>query len=909
MKKLESIEPKITEIGNTWLKNYGIDYKLEQEPLNKEVDSALKKALSKSGGKGGNRPDAKIMLEDEELNYYPILIEYKGHKGKLVKLYDNEEVANIKITGKEKGEPNYANISGFAVNGAVHYANAILEYTSYTEVIAIGMTGYKDELDRIIHEIGVYYVSKENYGIGQKIASFTDFSFLTPNNFNNFIKKVKQLKLTDQEINSFRQNREQEIEDALTKVNERIYHKEQNISALSRIHLVAASIISTIGIPGPGGVSPLTYEELRSSSEYGNSDGDILMRKITSFLQKKGLPQRKQQTIINSISQTITNEALNRPKNGITPLKEMFIEIVDDLGKYYKVGLDTDFTGKLFNTMFRWLNFVGDDQNDVVLTPSYVSTLMARLARVNKDSYVWDFAMGSGGLLIASMNIMLDDAKETLKSPDQLKQKEMDIKVKQILGIEVLPEIYMLAVLNMILMGDGSSNIINDNAITNFVGNYGFGKENEQFPATAFLLNPPYSADGNGMVFVQKALAMMQKGYAAVIVQSSAGSGRATDYNKNILENNTLLASIKMPLDIFKTAVQTYIYVFRVGEKHEAQSPVKFIDFSNDGYSRSKRKKAKASANLKDTSNAKGRYEELVNLVKFGASKLNIFTEKEYYEGTIDPKSGKDWNQAAPIDTTPHLADFKKTVADYLSWEVSQILKNQTEGEGLKKLDAPLEKMLKDVEWGEFRIGDLFEIKTGSLIPNNQLKTGLLPRISAKSEENGILGYYDTNNLIDARHEENFISVNFFGTDGGVFYHPYKASIEMKVHTLKIPNYKLNIKTGNFIVSALKMVLKGFDYGQQLSSSKLKTQGYYISLPSKQGKPDFTFMEEFITKLQAYRLKELQAYLTATGLIDYELSIYEQKILDTFMDVCHNKEAKPSQAKPSQAKPSQVRVE
>ena len=85
----------------------------------------------------------------------------------------------------------------------------------------------------------------------------------------------------------------------------------------------------------------------------------------------------------------------------------------------------------------------------------------------------------------------------------------------------------------------------------------------------------------------------------------------------------------------------------------------------------------KASVNLFDTDRAKERYQEVVDLVRFGKSKLNIFTEKEYYEGHIDPKNGNDWNQSAPVDTKPTLNDFKKTVSDYLAWEVSTLLKNQ----------------------------------------------------------------------------------------------------------------------------------------------------------------------------------------------------------------------------------------
>ena len=69
---------------------------------------------------------------------------------------------------------------------------------------------------------------------------------------------------------------------------------------------------------------------------------------------------------------TILESSFSDPRNGVSLLKEIFTEVIDDLGYFYKIGVDTDFTGKLFNIMFRWLSFAGDDQNDVVLTPRYV---------------------------------------------------------------------------------------------------------------------------------------------------------------------------------------------------------------------------------------------------------------------------------------------------------------------------------------------------------------------------------------------------------------------------------------------------------------------------------------------------------------------------------------------------------
>ena len=675
--KSQSVEPNIADLANGWLKSYKLDYKLEQESLNAEIDYALNEYASKQGGNGGNRPDCKLLLKDSELKDWPILIEYKGYKDKLVK-FDEDGKVSIKTKDNKN---DYKSISSYAVNGAVHYANALLHYTDYEDIISIGATGYKDS-DGIKIQIGVYYVSGKNLGYGQKVGEFSDFSFLKKENFDSFIQTVKALNLTEKERNNAIKSREAEIYASLVKLNNDIYKKESGLSESARIYLVAASIIANLGIKGE--VPPLEKKDLKCLPAKGERDGDIMIRKIETFLNVKHVPDDKKNLIVQNFSEALlTNENINKPVNGETQLKRVFSKVIDDLGLYYKIGLTTDFTGKLFNEMYNWLGFTQDKLNDVVLTPSYVATLLAHLARVNKDSYVWDFATGSAGLLVAAMNIMIDDAKidsEKNGSPEKFREKEAFIKAEQLLGLEILPQIYMLAVLNMILMGDGSSNILNKNSLSDFNGNYGFKHPSEKFPADAFVLNPPYSAEGNGMIFVEKALSMMKNGYAAIIIQGSTGSGKAIDFNRRILQHSTLLASIKMPIDLFagKSSVQTYIYVFRVGEPHKAKCVVKFIDFSNDGYTRTNRKKA--SVNLRDTDHAKERYAEVADLVEFGKGSLKYLTENEYFEGTIDPEKGDDWNQSAPVDTKPTLDDFKKTVADYLAWEVSNVIKSEASG-------------------------------------------------------------------------------------------------------------------------------------------------------------------------------------------------------------------------------------
>lgn len=81
--KAQSIEPNIALLGNSWLQSHELEFKLEQEKLNTEIDNALQDYFSKNGGTGANRPDAKLLLSHQQKSY-PILIEYKGYGDKLV---------------------------------------------------------------------------------------------------------------------------------------------------------------------------------------------------------------------------------------------------------------------------------------------------------------------------------------------------------------------------------------------------------------------------------------------------------------------------------------------------------------------------------------------------------------------------------------------------------------------------------------------------------------------------------------------------------------------------------------------------------------------------------------------------------------------------------------------------------
>lgn len=671
---MSSIEEQIEDIAKKQLDDIKVRYFTKTESINSEIDEALRKAPSKNGGDGCNYPDIKLFLQTKTGRKIPVMIEVKGTKGDLIKYNELNEIENI----KKDGTPHYANIKKYAVNGAIHYANAIIDYTeSYSEVIAIGMNGYKDATKDTVTELGIYYVSKDNFSIPKEIGKYSDLSFLSKDNLGKLLEKIDMINLSEEEKEKKTKDFENQIEIKLKALNQKM-HDDLKISVGSRVQLVAGLIMAAIGVPNK--VSPLDIADLKGNTGKSSNDGKTVVDKISDFLSEKKIPDEKKDLIVSDLSKVFIYSDLYKPINGESKIKTIYKVIKDDIMPIFTSAKHLDFTGRLFNVLNEWVDIPDGERNDVVLTPRYVCELMAKLCKVNKDSYVWDYAAGSAGFLISAMKQMIKDAEQNIKSPKVLDQKIADIKYHQLLGVEKRADIYMLAVLNMIMMGDGSTNILHKDSLTEFEGNYEQGDDaGKPFPANVFLLNPPYSADGKGFVFVKKALSKMKSGRAAILIQENAGSGNGLPYTKEILKNNTLVASIHMS-DIFcgKAGVQTAIYVFDIGVAHNKDNIVKFIDFSNDGYTRQNKKKSGADVNLKNTDNASERYIELVDIVLNRKKKTHYFDDY-VIEDTIS-LDGKDWtyNQHRKIDTIPTEDDFRKTVAEYLSWKVSTLMKEES---------------------------------------------------------------------------------------------------------------------------------------------------------------------------------------------------------------------------------------
>ena len=543
---MASIEEKVEEKYKKILSSLDVRHYGKTEEINPSITAALKQADSKSGGNGKNYPDIQLLLDNKHGRRIPVMMEAKGNKGKLEKLNKDGEIIGItyfeKDSGTHKaGDPNYSAVQQYAVNGALHYGSAILDGGDYTEVIIVGLNG--SQLDKngdvVDAEFKAYYVSEKNNRVPKLIKRLDAYMKLFKQmNIDKLYKELDTLNLSDEEREKIRSKAEATLEERVKGIHQSLYDDKNLKTALGtneKLYLFCGLIMAGLSVEG---VAPLNVSDFAGNDDDEDNDSTKILTRIKSFLKKKKCSDDKIEMIIGLLTPVFRKNVLWKPTNGESIIRNLFKQVKQDIIPCLESNLHLDFTGKILNSLNDWVSIENDAKNDVVLTPRYVTTFMARLARTDKDSFVWDRAMGSAGFLVSAMDIMIKDASDKISDAEELEEKIRHIKEQQLLGIEILGNIYILAVLNMILMGDGSSNIINGDSHDTTLG--------EGFPATVFLLNPPYSADGKGFNFVEEALSQMTKGYACVLIQENAGSGNGLPYTERILKSNTLTASIHM---------------------------------------------------------------------------------------------------------------------------------------------------------------------------------------------------------------------------------------------------------------------------------------------------------------------------------------------------------------------------
>lgn len=657
---------KLEEHVNDWVKSEFSALKLKNQKdyfTESAIPDYLKDALrgrAKTKNKTSfGKPDFSIVKYE-----LPVVIENKLGVTKLVA----ETKDGIRLDDKS--------ISAYAVNGAIHYATGLIASGKYKEVIAIGIAADSED----VLELRVYYV----YGSGDDsyklLGDVSSLDFLENKDaFNEFLNNAK---LTESEKHEILITSQAKLQQYAAKLNKLMHN--HNITAGQRVLYVSGMLLSMQNVIDESGEivqEGLTPSDLKGIQTESKRDGAQIVSQIREFLVAREIPSEKRGLMLASFSEiskdvqrdevTILDKEVSKLLDAnASSNKQIFTFIYHNI--YLSIDAmagHLDLMGEMYSEFLKYA--LGDGKEiGIVLTPPYVTKMMATILDINKDSKVMDLATGSAGFLISAMERMIEDAENLYgRKTTACLNKIEKIKKEQLLGVELNAEMFTLAATNMILRGDGSSNISKGNTFSTPEGLY------KNFKASKLLLNPPFSYSENGMPFIAFGLNKMQKaGLGAIIIQDSAGSGKAIKTNKDILKKHTLKASIKMPTDLFQpmAGVQTSIYVFEAKKPHDFEQTVKFIDFRNDGYKRTSRA-------LQEIDEPTKRYADIVKIYKAGKSAKLETTwnlDRVYVEDFITD-SGADWNfdQHKTIDTKPTFDDFRKSVADYLEWEVGNLLK------------------------------------------------------------------------------------------------------------------------------------------------------------------------------------------------------------------------------------------
>jgi len=665
---------------NDWVKGEFARIKQPNYTVESSMSPFLKEAIQKGVilkrlalEEAGEKEKGKSWKPDFELETFdiPVLIENKLGINKL------------SATNADKIKHDIKSVQNFAVNGAIHYAQCAIMSKKYTEAIAIGISG--DNTTNVT--IQVFYVFGATDETYKLVESYTTLDFLESK--KSFAEFYKAATLTEDEKHKILIDSQAKLQEYAKKLNKLMHNHA--ITAPQRVLYVSGMLLAMQDLADiKKGLVP---DDLKGINLDNQRDGDTIVNQIENYLTLKEIPQDKKNLMMASFKEI--NKDTDRDKK--IELDTIIGKLLPDIASVNKqiftyiyenifLSIDSmsghlDIMGEMYSEFLKYA--LGDGKEiGIVLTPPYVTKMMTQILEVDENSKVMDLATGSAGFLISSMELMIEYAEDKFgKKTKKALEKIEHIKKHQLLGVELDAQMFTLASTNMILRGDGSSNIRKGSSFKEPADLY------KTFNADKLLLNPPFSYKENGMPFILFGLANMQiGGKAAIIIQDSAGNGRGIESCTAILAQNQLIASIKMPIDLFQpmAGVQTSIYVVEhTGKSHDYKKQVKFIDFRNDGYKRTKR-------GIIEIDNPVQRYNDIIEIYKNGATanvSSSLWNLKQTVAMSVITNKGNDWNydQYQIIDTKPTLQDFKKTVGDYLAWEVSNLLKQQSEDESLGK--------------------------------------------------------------------------------------------------------------------------------------------------------------------------------------------------------------------------------
>lgn len=596
-----------------------------------EIDKALKTASKSGSGKVGF-PEFVGVVKD-----FILVIENKSELSKHVKLDANNVISLDPV-----------DVKNYAVNGAIFYGRHLAKNTTYKKVIAFGISG-----DEKKHKINPVYIDETEYY--RELPEVESFISFTDKNIDEYYVREVLKEETDTEKELL------EILKDAASLHEDL-RNYGNLKDIDKPLIVSGILLALREAESKNfSINDLTGDTIVT-------DGVKIFNAIQANLTRSSVaPEVKKDKISSQFSIFKNSVRLNEinPILGKSPLRH-FTEFLNE--KIYKsikyTKSSEDYLGRFYGEFMSYSG--GDGQTlGIVLTPKHITDLFCDLVAIKPDDVVLDPCAGTAGFLVAAMHHMLSQTKS------ETEQKK--IRQERLHGIEDQEYMFTIATTNMILRGDGKSNLINGD----------FLKENpsklQLKQATVGMMNPPYSQGSKGnsslyeISFTEHLLdSLAVGGRAIVIIPQSSVTGKTNEeqaIKTNILKKHTLEGVITLNKDTFYGVGTTpCIAVFTAGEPHSSEKVCKFIDFRNDGY------KVSPHIGLVETAQAKDKKQHLLD-VWFD----RIHVESKFcVSTTVD--SEDEWlhsfyyfNDEIPMD-----AEFEKTIGDYLSFEFSMIMQGRS---------------------------------------------------------------------------------------------------------------------------------------------------------------------------------------------------------------------------------------
>lgn len=141
-------------------------------------------------------------------------------------------------------------------------------------------------------------------------------------------------------------------------------------------------------------------------------------------------------------------------------------------------------------------------------------------------------------------------------------------------------------------------------------------------------------------------------------------------------------------------------------------------------------------------------------------------------------------------------------------------------------------------QWGEFRVGDLFDVVKGSRLKSVDRLDGDIPYIGATMFDNGVVQYIENDENV---HEGGLLTVCYDGPVGTTFYQPERFWVTDSANVL-YPKFDMSEAMGLFLVPVIQEVGSKYAYVDKWKMEDMKNA--ILTLPAmSNGDPDWTTME------------------------------------------------------------------